>query len=378
MLALDQTRVKRLTAIHGWSAVALGWLLYAVLLTGSVAVFDDEIGAWSSGGAAEGAALAQPLDATLRRLAARTDPAFLEEIGISHTARGEPRFFFHEHRTDENGQLQDYGVRFIVDPETGAVIDQAEGYAREISRNERSDALADFIVDLHVQLYTPEPWGLILTGILGLAMMVAVVSGILMHRHVIRDMFVAERPGDRLVSARDRHVLAGTWGIPFAFLLAFTGSFFSFAISVGLPMVALVAFGGDQERIIGALVATEVEPDATPSTLASIDYLAYDATQIAGGEPPDFILIERYGRADARVSTFHEPSGGDMVGMRLAFDGPTREFLGEMPSFGTKPSAGSAVISVMGPLHFGVAEAVPGRAIGAAHTIFDAIPPKSP
>ena len=69
-------------------------------------------------------------------------------------------------------------------------------------------------------------------------MMAAVVSGVLMHRHLIRDLFVAERPGRRLVSARDRHVLAASWSIPFAFVLAFTGSFFSFAGTVGLPLVA--------------------------------------------------------------------------------------------------------------------------------------------
>ena len=58
-----------------------------------------------------------------------------------------------------------------------------------------TSALRQFLVDLHVQLYLPDPWGLILTGILGLMMMAAVISGVLMHRHLIRDLFVAERAG---------------------------------------------------------------------------------------------------------------------------------------------------------------------------------------
>ena len=35
---LSQGQLKRLTAIHGWSAVILGLLLYAVIATGAVAM----------------------------------------------------------------------------------------------------------------------------------------------------------------------------------------------------------------------------------------------------------------------------------------------------------------------------------------------------
>ena len=42
--AVTQAQMKRLTAIHGWSAVLLGLLLYAVVATGTAAVFAREIG----------------------------------------------------------------------------------------------------------------------------------------------------------------------------------------------------------------------------------------------------------------------------------------------------------------------------------------------
>ena len=58
MRALSQAQIKRLTAIHGWSAVVLGLLLYAVVATGAVAVFANEIGRWSVGAPRE----APPLD----------------------------------------------------------------------------------------------------------------------------------------------------------------------------------------------------------------------------------------------------------------------------------------------------------------------------
>ena len=62
-----KARTKRLTAIHGWSAVLLGLLLYAVVLTGTAAVFAHEIGAWSAGHVTTQSAFEKPIDATVRR-----------------------------------------------------------------------------------------------------------------------------------------------------------------------------------------------------------------------------------------------------------------------------------------------------------------------
>lgn len=43
MIALEQAKTKTLVAVHGWSGISLGLLLYAVILTGMVAVFAEEI-----------------------------------------------------------------------------------------------------------------------------------------------------------------------------------------------------------------------------------------------------------------------------------------------------------------------------------------------
>ena len=74
MRALSQTQIKRLTAIHGWSAVVLGLLLYAVVATGAVAVFANEIGRWSVGAPREAPPLDGPIDARVRQLAGEVDP----------------------------------------------------------------------------------------------------------------------------------------------------------------------------------------------------------------------------------------------------------------------------------------------------------------
>ncbi|MBP7001366.1 PepSY domain-containing protein [Amaricoccus sp.] len=352
MLDLSQARLKRLTAIHGWSAVVLGLLLYAVIATGAVAVFGGEIGRWSAGGVRVAEPLEGPVDARVRKLAREVDPEYLHDISFWGGEGDDLHVFYHTHAINpDTGEEDDLGTMFRVTAD-GTVLERHDGFIWWQPESWEASALRNFLIDLHVQLYLPDPWGLILTGILGLMMMAAVVSGVLMHRHLIRDLFVAERPGGRLSSVRDRHVLSGSWSIPFGFLLAFTGSFFSFAGTVSFPLVAAVAFHGDEKAMSETLFERPAPEDPTPAPLASLDYIIADSIARAGS-PATSVGIENYGRADARVNVWHNPRDGGMLYVNNVYDGPTRRHLGENAPIGTERSAGGVLYGLMAPLHFG-------------------------
>lgn len=352
-MALGQIELKRLTAIHGWSAVVLGLLLYVVVATGAVAVFAEEIGRWSAGGVRASEPLEQPIDATLRRLARQVDAENREDVAVWGGEGRDLFAFFHTHAVNpESGELEDKGTMFRADSVTGKVIDRHDGFVWRDAAAWEDSALRRFLVDLHVQLYLPSPWGLYLTGILGLMMMAAVVSGVLMHRHVIRDLFVAERRGGRLVGARDRHALSSSWSIPFAFLLAFTGSFFSFAGTVGFPIVATVAFGGDQEKMSETLFEAPAPVNETAAALGNVNAMVADSVARAGS-PATFVDIAHFGRADARVTIWHNPDHGAMIYPVNQYEGPTGVWLGGKETLGTSPSLGGTLYGLMYPLHFG-------------------------
>ncbi|MFP5305512.1 MAG: PepSY-associated TM helix domain-containing protein, partial [Gammaproteobacteria bacterium] len=283
---------------------------------------------------------------------------------------------------DEDGKPRERGVAAELDPRSGAVLDRREGTDEEIDAGDVSNALADFIVELHVNLHVPDPWGLLLTGVLGLAMLVAAVTGFVVHRHLIRELFTLRRYPPRrpkaapssldraageggtvrgadggvraasLLKARDTHVIAGTWNLPFAFILAFTGSYFSFGSALGIPAVAMVAFGGDQEKMIEAVVGNPPAVDETPATMADLDAMIADVRARSGAEP-SFVSIQHWGRADALVTMFMHYRDGALTGPTYVYGGASGEFRYAKPNLGLVPSAGGTLFALMAPLHFG-------------------------
>lgn len=351
MIHLKKDETKAMVAVHGWSGILLGLLLYAVVLTGAVAVFAHEIGAWSAGHLATRSSFEQPIDATMRRLTAQTPPQYREAVNLFEIGDHGLGVFFHRHQPNAEGVPAEKGVYYQLD-NSGRILATVTGFADDLFGPRNDDALSAFLVDTHVRLHVPNPWGLLLTGILGLAMLVAAISGVLIHRHLFTDIFTLRRRASPVLANRDRHSVAGTWSLPFAFVLAFTGSFFSFYGTIGVPVVAMAAFGGDVEALTKAVYGNPGTPDPRPAAMGNLDRVTADAIRRAGGVPT-FIAVEKFGRADAEVTSYHNPRQGDLEPVALLYKGATAEFVRAKPTVGPQPSAGGTLVGIMGPLHFG-------------------------
>lgn len=354
MIRLSPERTKTLLAIHGWSAVFLGVLLYVVIVTGTTAVLAPEIGDWSSPLETRASSELPPgLDAALRRLAVQVDPQYHEELTVFARAGGRLNTFFHKHEVNpRSGEVEEIGVEFDLHPRSFEVMDRREGWQEDIARRNQGSALADFLAALHVRLHVPDPYGLLLTGILGLMMMVSAVTGFVVHRHLLRDLFTRRGRKESALERRDAHVVAGSWVLPFAFLVAFTGSYFSFSEILGFPAMAQVAFEGDEDELFHTLIGVPPAENAQAAPTADVDAMIADAGARAGAAP-SFLLIEHWGRADALVSLFTELPDGDLINPSYVYGGVDGELRHAKPNFGLVPSAGGALVEVIAPLHFG-------------------------
>lgn len=350
MIHLAKDKTKAMVAVHGWSGILLGLLLYAVVLTGTVAVFAEEIGAWSAGHVATRSAFQRPMADTLRQLGDETPAKYREAVDLFETGDHDLGLFFHRHEMD-GGELISRGIFYVVGQD-GRIVHRQTGTNEDVYGARNDNALSAFLVDTHVRLHVPNPWGLLLTGILGLSMLVAAISGLLIHRHLFKDIFTLRHSGSPVLANRDAHSVAGTWSLPFAFVLAFTGSFFSFFGTIGVPVVAMAAFGGNVQALTEAVYGNPGKPDPRPAAIGNMDRINTDAIARAGAIPT-FVTIENFGRADAKVTTYHPPKAGAIAPMSLLYDGATAAFVQEKPLIGPKPSTGGTLAAIMSPLHFG-------------------------
>jgi uncharacterized iron-regulated membrane protein len=351
MIHLKKEATKTMVAVHGWSGIVLGLLLYAVVLTGTAAVFAHEIGVWSSGHVATRSSFERPIDATIRRLAAMTPPQFREAVNLFEIGDHGLGAYFHRDELDAKGMPSDRGVYYQLD-NAGRITGTLRGTGEEVFGTRNDDALSHFLVDTHVRLHVPNPWGLLLTGILGLVMLVAAISGLLIHRHLFKDIFTLRSSANPVLVSRDKHSVAGTWSLPFAFILAFTGSFFSFFGTIGVPVVAMAAFGGDVAALSEAVYGNPGKSDPRPVPVGNLDRIMADAIHRVG-EEPTFVVIDKFGRADSQITSYHNPKVSEIEPVALLYDGATGAFVRAKPTVGTRPSAGGTLAGIMGPLHFG-------------------------
>lgn len=354
MIKLSPEAARRLLSLHGRFAVALGLLLYVLIVTGVSSVFAPEIADWSAPlEARQPMQLPAGLDRGLRAAATQVEPRFIDDVSAFAQAGGRIQAFFHtqEIRPD-SGDLEDVGVEFDLDPLSFEILDRREGWHEDIQEINAAAGLAHFLTELHVRLHIPEPYGLVVTGILGLALLFAAISGLLMHRHLLRDLFVRRGSGTSPLAARDTHVGAASWMLPFALILAFTGCFFSFVNSFGLPTLARISFGGDEQRLGEVLVGVPPEEDPRPVPTADVDAMIADAARRGGAEVV-FVEVERWGRADARVSVFMDTAPGRLTRPSYVYAGIDGRLLHEKPVLGLVPSVSGSLFDVISSLHYG-------------------------
>jgi hypothetical protein len=88
-------------------------------------------------------------------------------------------------------------------------------------------------------------------------------------------------------------------------VLAFTGSFFSFFGTIGVPVGAMAAFGSDVQALNEAVYGIPRKVDPRPAAIGNLDSVTADAILRTG--EATFMAIEHFGRADAEITSDHQP-----------------------------------------------------------------------
>ncbi|MCJ2131211.1 PepSY-associated TM helix domain-containing protein, partial [Methylobacterium sp. E-045] len=310
--------------LHAWSGLVVGWVLFAVFVTGTASYYRTDITAWM-----------QP---ELRRESAETalDLPRAAEIGIAHLqahAVGARSWFIGLPQPD----------RPIIDlfwrTKPGAPPDmvQLDGRTGEPASFRKTRG-GDFLYRFHFELHMPPLWGRWIVGICAMIMLVALISGIITHRRIFADFFTLRRDKSAQRGWLDAHNVTGVLALPYHLMITYTG-IVTLAMMY-MPWGVTAAYRGDATRFYAetAQITTQRPPVGRPGTLAPIGPMVARAVATIH-EPLERLSIVNPGDAGSTViAIFEEPHGLAHQHPQIAFDGTTGEIV-EILQGGLKPAA---------------------------------------
>lgn len=300
--------------LHTWAGVVIGSLLFAIFWMGSLSVFDHELDQWMRPGTRLSATatpstvqLDGPITDTASRLAHGASQWFIR-LPSERTRYVELRWRDEASKTFERRYLH---------PQTGAVLEHTDTLAA-------SGFIFPFHFSLHLKWMNVGYW---LVGLAGMAMLVILVSGVVVHRKIFVDFFLF-RPYKRLQRASlDLHNLTGVLALPFHFVMALSGLMILF--SIYWPSATLVAYPqatgarqafhaealGQYRRAKAKVLQPAPGNPAAPKPLASLDAMVAQAQAHWHGGQVNMVRVWHPGDPSSYVEL--RRSHADSVTMHL-------------------------------------------------------------
>lgn len=341
-------------ALHGWCGIGLGLLLYAVLLSGAVATLAEELGTWADPlPSSRDYGVPSGVDQGLAPLIREMDPAYLDLVLLYPRAGGRTRVVFYGDIQDVDGRVEHRSLMYDLHPDTREVLSRHRLPAGEIFDIEPVGALSNYFSELHLHLLLPSSIGQVLGGIAALALLLLSISGFVVHRHLFSELFTWRRQSTALVGVRDSHTVAGTWTLPFLTVIAITGGYFGLNEWVSTPVLKAALNFAEPGRYENQAFSPPPNADGRHASRAGLDDILEDARTRNGSGEPFFVVIERWGRRDARIAVWMTAARGKLINNIWVYDGATGQFVASDPMMGRMPSMGGDLIALMRPLHFG-------------------------
>ena len=336
-----------MTWLHTWFGLVLGYVLVVVFFFGTLSVFDREIDRWAIPQTRfapqpipsfdkmlapilrEIAPDAADLAAARERIGGTTPaPAVVTEWTAYTTHRDPVLLLYSEYAVGKDPAAPDavvYG-HATIDPRDGRLL---PGDPLKIG--------SEFFYPMHIGLHlTWNNVGYWIVGLAALAMLCALVSGVIIHRRLFREFFTFRPRKNAQRSTLDLHNLTGVAALPFHFFFALSGltifaaMYFPVSETLLKAQAQAAQVAQAQSRGLPAAAAGVAAP------LASVDAMVAEAKRrwAARGMPGDvgMLQVEHVGDRNAIVAIYR--AGTDRVallGQAIHFEGTTGRVLHEEP-----------------------------------------------
>ncbi|NKQ10950.1 PepSY-associated TM helix domain-containing protein [Pseudomonas sp. SST3] len=327
--------------LHTWCGLLLGWMLFAIFLTGTLAVFDKEISWWMQPELTDRAQSPPAAADVAQRWLTENHPDE-SNWNISLPTERSPDL------SVSVGERRRGAERTQLDPQTGEIVEARETIG------------GDFFFHFHYTLHLPRILGIWVVGFAAMAMLVALISGIIIHKKIFKEFFTF-RPAKGQRSWLDGHNASAVLLLPFHLMITYTGLAIFFLLYMPAAVDAL--YDGDRQAYFKEAqpgraaeqaprgeglgdkpIQAPIAPLPPLGEIVSRAEAHYGAGMIGG------LAVSNPGRANAQVTA--RPVLGNRIeltkGEGMVFNGVTGELI-----HAPEPSRTSQLTQrVMAGLHF--------------------------
>ncbi|WP_444959564.1 PepSY-associated TM helix domain-containing protein [Microbulbifer sp. VVAC002] len=265
--------------IHSWIGVLFSILLFVISFSGVVALFGHELTQWE-----------RPEHRIAFDAEAPVDVDQLVAPVLAEANIGEDSFFMismpdYYHPMLEvlwtDAESEETEVRHI-NPNTGEVLPSS------------GSDFAELLTYMHTDLLFPRPFGRYLVGLMGLVMLLSILSGIIIHKKIFKEMFKFRVDRSRRLKWTDLHKVLGVWPLPFHIVIAFTGAILGLN-GIMIQVAAFSAFEGNVEAAVASVVGEHPEITGEPLLSNSYNQMLLRYHDQVPNAKPKAIYVEAYG-----------------------------------------------------------------------------------
>ncbi|MCL2915404.1 PepSY domain-containing protein [Shewanella corallii] len=341
---MKESFFRTMTWLHTWTGLLVCWLLMLIFFAGTLSYYRYEINLWMKPelhtnvlqqyqdldlaqtlvqGQTYLADTAPGAKTWMLRLPTHRLP-FVGYAWMDAPKEGERRGKFHEHIVTTEGEM-------ISDV--------------------RATKGGHFFYRLHFDLhYLPVPLARYLVGFATMFMLLAIITGIVIHKRIFKDFFALRlKKGPR--SWLDSHTLSSVLALPYHLMITYTGLIT--LMFMYMPSAMEATYDGNRKALQKEItpVSTPAKPSGTPGELVSLSTILPSVLEQAEGKPIRDIRIQNPLDANSQIQVvLRNDSRVADHEYQLLYQGTSGEFIGKV---GDSPSSMGKAYDTMIGLHAG-------------------------
>ncbi len=222
--------------LHTWSGLIVGWLLFAIFVTGTSAYYREEINLWMKPEFHKSQVSEKTIQIAVDKAIENTNKSDNVSVTLpdsrnnliairaekkSNTETQKKQRVQKSAKTNNQAKNSNENKKRVKKRRTPSIYYDAT--TGELIEDKTKTAGGNFLYRFHFELYgIPKLIGRWIVGIATMAMLVAIITGILIHKRIFKDIFTF-RPKNNTRGWMDAHILPAVAALPFLIMITYSG-----------------------------------------------------------------------------------------------------------------------------------------------------------